>query len=138
MIFQLIYRSTATRQLTPNELLELLEQSRIKNARLNITGMLLFHGGCFMQLLEGDETVVRDLYSTIAADARHHWVTLVMTGPNGARDFPDWTMGFRDLGKCQPPAEGWSTFLDCTDLPPNLAAASSYIRNIFLAFRALE
>ena len=68
MIFQLIYRSTAARQLTPNELIELLEQSRAKNARLNITGMLLFHGGCFMQLLEGNETDVRELYATIAAD----------------------------------------------------------------------
>ncbi len=138
MIFQLVYQSTATWQLTERELLEILEQSRANNARLQISGMLLYHGGHFLQLLEGSETEVRDRYAIIARDERHKWVSLVMTGPNAARDFPDWTMGFRDLGPEQTPAAGWTDFLESTVLPTTLASAASYVRNIFLAFRERE
>lgn len=135
MIFQLVYQSTATRYLGSEDLLGILERSRINNARFEITGMLLFHGGQFLQLLEGDEAAVRERYEIIARDSRHKRVSLVMTGPNGERDFPDWTMGFRDLGRSAEPAEGWNTFLASTELPTNLATASSYIRDVFLAFR---
>lgn len=135
MIFQLVYQSTAARHFTAVELLELLALSRAKNARLQITGMLLYHEGRFLQLLEGGETEARQLYATIAQDQRHKWVALVMTGPSAERDFPDWTMGFRDLEQSKPPAEGWTSFLDCSGLPTSLPARTSYIRNIFLAFR---
>lgn len=135
MIFQLIYQSTASRFLGSDELLALLERSRANNARLQISGMLLYQGGRFLQLLEGDEAQVRELYQVIAADERHKWVALVMTGPNGARDFPDWTMGFRDLDDEVAPPEGWTSFLDCSDLPKDFLASSRYVRNIFLTFR---
>ena len=135
MIFQLVYQSTATQHLTEGELLALLEQSRANNARLQISGMLLYHGGHFLQLLEGSETEVRDRYAIIAQDDRHKRVSLVMTGPNAGRDFPDWTMGFRNLGPEQTPAEGWTDFLESTELPSTLTAATGYVRNVFLAFR---
>lgn len=135
MIFQLVYRSTASRHLPASALLELLERSRANNARLEITGMLLFHSGQFLQMLEGEEAVVRERYAVIGQDERHKWVSLVMTGPGAERDFPDWTMGFRDLDESQTPTEGWTTFLDETVLPVSLPAATSYIRDIFLAFR---
>ena len=131
MIFQLVYQSTATHYLTPGELLEILEKSRDNNARLQLSGMLLYHDRRFLQLLEGDEAVVRERYAIIERDERHKWVSLVLTGPNAERDFPDWTMGFRDLGDHQPPAQGWNSFLDASDL----GTSSSYVRNIFLAFR---
>ena len=54
MIFQLVYRSTASRHLPASALLHLLERSRAHNARLEITGMLLFHSGQFLQMLEGE------------------------------------------------------------------------------------
>lgn len=135
MIFQLVYRSTATGYLTSEELLFMLERSRANNERYQITGLLLYHEGQFLQLLEGDEAAVRERYDVIAPDQRHKWVSLIMTGPNGSRDFPDWSMGFRDLGRHPQPAEGWSTFLDCSNLPADFIASSRYVRNIFLAFR---
>ena len=135
MIFQLVYQSTATWFPSTDELLALLERCRVNNARLQITGMLLYHGGRFLQLLEGDEAPVRERYEVIAADERHKWISLVMTGPNATRDFPDWTMGFRDLDQDAPPPEGWTTFLDCSDLPEDFLATSQFVRNIFLTFR---
>ena len=135
MIFQLVYQSTAARHLSAEDLLQILEKSRANNDRLQITGMLLYHGGQFLQMLEGEESVVRERYDIIARDERHKWVAIVMTGPNAARDFPDWTMGFRDLGPQQAPAEGWTDFLQSNELPVTVASAASYVRNIFLAFR---
>ncbi len=135
MIFQLVYQSTAARHLSAEDLLQILEKSRANNDRLQITGMLLYHGGHFLQMLEGDEDVVRERYEIITRDERHKWVAIVMTGPNAARDFPDWTMGFRDLGPEKTPAEGWTDFLESTELPTTLAPATNYVRNIFLAFR---
>jgi hypothetical protein len=39
-----------------------LEQSRENNLRLDVTGMLLYKGGNFMQMLEGEKDAVLGLY----------------------------------------------------------------------------
>lgn len=134
MIFQLVYQSTATWFLSPDELLAILERSRANNARLQISGMLLYHGGRFLQLLEGDEAQVRERYEVIAADERHKWVSLVMTGPNGARDFPDWMMGFRDLDQSTaPPTAGplFSTAPICRRISPPVRATCATSSSTF-------
>ena len=135
MIFQLVYRSTAVRHLESTELLEMLTRSRANNKRFAITGMLLYYAGQFLQLLEGDETAVRERYGIIARDERHTRVSLVLTGPSSTRDFPDWRMGFRDLDQSETPVPGWTTFLDEADLPASLPTVTSYVRDIFFAFR---
>ena len=53
-MYQLIYLSSATEMFTKEKLLALLEQSRPNNARLGITGILLYSNGNFMQTLEGE------------------------------------------------------------------------------------
>ncbi len=78
---------------------------------------------------------MRERYRVICEDERHKWVSLVLTGPNGTRDFPDWTMAFRDLNQKTSPPQGWSSFLDCTDLPADFIASPRHVRNIFLTFR---
>ena len=135
MIFQLVYRSTAVRHLDPSDLLAMLTRSRVNNERCGITGMLLYQAGEFLQMLEGDEQAVRERYDVIARDDRHKWVSLVLTSPTSKRDFPDWTMGFRDLEEGATPARGWTAFLDEADLPASLPTVTNYIRDIFLSFR---
>lgn len=134
MIFQLIYRSTATRHLYPAELNDLLAVSRRKNGAREISGMLLYDGGKFLQLLEGEEGTVRETFETISRDARHKWVSLVMTGPQGERDFADWSMAFRDLSEESPP-EGWNAFLNGEEVPPDVAKTSQMVRDLFVSFR---
>lgn len=97
-IFFLIYVSSATKMMNDEELLFLLEQSRRKNLTLNITGLLLYAEGTFIQILEGGRAEVEDLfYKTIAVDPRHHLVTVTMTGLEPKRSFPDWSMGFKSM-----------------------------------------
>jgi len=52
-LIQLIYVSAATNRFNPAELRELLRLARLKNQQLDVTGMLLYHEGSFLQVLEG-------------------------------------------------------------------------------------
>ncbi len=107
MTHELIYVSLANWKLSPDELLALLLQSREKNARLDITGLLVYHDQEFMQLLEGEKDVIFTLYDTIVGDKRHSQVHLLWDGPIAARSFRDWSMAFLDLDKIT----GYSRFL---------------------------
>lgn len=99
MVFQLVYSSAAVRPLSHGALVDLLEQSRADNGVRRVTGMLLYRHQRFLQLLEGDEAVVRALYATIAADDRHADVRVQSESRRLLRQFPSWTMTFRDLGE---------------------------------------
>lgn len=93
-MLSLIYSSVATRQLDAADLTQLLEQSRNANARTDVTGMLLFRNGYFLQLLEGPDVEVRTKLRTIKQDERHTKVTVLIEDLIEHRQFPDWTMGF--------------------------------------------
>ncbi len=82
---------------TREDLRVLLATSRKNNAELGVTGMLLYKDGNFMQVLEGEEVAVRRLYARIAADPRHGSEITLQEGFSEGRQFPDWSMGFRDL-----------------------------------------
>ena len=110
MVFQLVYSSTAVQPLGPVGLVELLTQCRADNAVRRVTGVLLCREHRFLQLLEGAEAVVRDLYAVIAADARHRDVVTLSEGWRPLRQFSGWSMSFRDLVQ-EPMAEPGYTAL---------------------------
>ncbi|HEY0240653.1 MAG TPA: BLUF domain-containing protein [Friedmanniella sp.] len=97
MVYSLAYVSEASAALTGPELLELLRRSREKNITLDVTGILLYRYGTFLQLLEGPQGSVDELYATIARDPRHHAVSTVLVEDRPERRFSDWTMGFGDV-----------------------------------------
>lgn len=99
MLFYLIYVSTATEPLSEIQLLDLLQQSRKNNLRLNVTGMLLYQGGQFMQMLEGDQETVLQLYEHICNDARHTDVVTLEQGALMRRNYSEWSMGFHNMDK---------------------------------------
>ncbi len=112
-MFSLLYVSSATHLFSDAELVELLDQSREKNARLGITGMLLYKDGNFMQALEGPEGAVLELYSTIQDDARHHHVLELLRRQVEEREFASWSMGFQNLRDANlPETAGYSTFMN--------------------------
>lgn len=93
----LIYTSLATGHPSQQDLEELLEQSRRRNKRQNITGMLLYRSGVYLQVLEGDIKDVHEIFSDIEKDPRNTRVTKLLEEPLLKRDFPDWSMGFKRL-----------------------------------------
>ena len=98
MKIQLIYMSAATRPLDYEELLALLMKARLTNDSLDITGMLVYHEDSFLQILEGEETDVEDLYERIHNDPRHTHCALLHRSPISHRSFSDWNMGFLYTG----------------------------------------
>lgn len=93
-LYQLIYLSVANRELAPAELSALLDRVRQNNAQRDITGLLVYHRGEFMQLLEGAKDDIFALYKKVAQDARHSQVNLMWSGPIERRAFAEWQMAF--------------------------------------------
>ncbi len=112
-MFFIVYASSATNSFSRSELLELLTKARTTNTKLGITGMLLYKDGNFIQVLEGEEAAVRALYAKIEQDARHAGIIALLQGNEAERQFPDWSMGFRDLNDPNVLAlPGFSEFLN--------------------------
>jgi hypothetical protein len=93
---ELCYISAASHRFDRAELDALLIKARANNRKLGITGMLIHHGGSFLQILEGQEAEVTALYDKIAQDPRHSHVLRLFRTPIRLRSFGDWTMGYVD------------------------------------------
>ena len=96
-MIQLSYVSSAARPMTAAGLLVILQQCYGHNPLHDVTGLLLYGNGTFLQALEGDEAVVAPLYEKIARDPRHADVTCLSRETIETRRFPGWSMGFRRL-----------------------------------------
>ena len=96
-MIQLSYVSSATRPMTAAELLTILQQCYGHNPLHDVTGLLLYGKGTFLQALEGDEAIVASLYEKIKRDTRHTEVTCLSRKTIARRSFPGWSMGFRRL-----------------------------------------
>ena len=98
-MIQSTYISTPTRHLSTDDLMEILTVSRLNNANLGISGMLLFTGSEFIQILEGPEKIVEDLLVKIKNDPRHKDFRVLEKRKITSRDYADWTMGFKRVDK---------------------------------------
>jgi hypothetical protein len=78
-------------------LLAVLESARRHNRVNDITGMLLYFDGSFLQVLEGPQAQVSHTFGRILGDARHLGVFKMDEIGVGQRHFSDWTMGFQAL-----------------------------------------
>lgn len=94
-LISLVYTSTAAHPLRETALAHLLTQCRELNSERGITGMLLYRGGRFIQVLEGAPEVVSSLVDTIERDARHQDLKILLRETLDTRRFADWTMGYR-------------------------------------------
>ena len=98
-MYFILYISSASKPMNDNELFELLEEVRGKNTKIEITGMLLYKGGNFLQMLEGEKEIVEALFQTIKKDPRHKDIVTVMEDETEKRIFETWSMGFVNMDK---------------------------------------
>ena len=94
-LLSIIYSSQATDAFDESGLDALLEQCRENNAASDLTGMLLYRDGRFLQVLEGPEEPLRALMDVLATDERHTGLRVLFEEPLRTRQFPNWTMGFQ-------------------------------------------
>ena len=96
-LISLTYLSRAVQPLDDAALGELLAVSRDLNARHEVTGVLLYADGQFVQTLEGRERDVEETMSRIRADPRHRDLDVTLVEEIDTRFFAEWSMGFRPL-----------------------------------------
>ncbi len=80
-----------------NGIENLLNYSRENNKKLNITGLLLFIEGTFIQYIEGEEFEVRKLYESIKEDKRLAIVKTIDEGTTDKRIFENWDMAYDEF-----------------------------------------
>ena len=78
-MLQLVYFSTARPELPATAIDEILAASRRNNHADGLTGLMLYDGYHFLQVLEGESARVRHAYDRIKADPRHRAVVLLRT-----------------------------------------------------------
>lgn len=96
-LISLIYASRSTEYFHEHEIPDLLQQVRIANARQEITGMLLYIGGSFVQVLEGQPEMVDVVFCRILSDKRHTHARLIARESIPERAFEGWTMMHKTL-----------------------------------------
>ncbi len=129
---QLIYVSNSSHFNNEDDLLELLKVSRKNNAKLGITGMLLFHDGLFLQILEGPEAEVMALYEKIKLNPKHRACRILAKVEVKNREFGQWAMGYQKAEGSL--ALGFSQFMNnYLDYDASRMHSESY--NLMLKFR---
>jgi hypothetical protein len=102
MLVRLLYASRATTPADTSVHESILEQSRTRNPKLGITGILCYSDNLFIQVLEGGRDEVCELYNTIVRDGRHQHVRILGFEEIRERRFGSWTMGQVNLAKVNP------------------------------------
>jgi len=97
MLSTLIYRSQLSDSVTPERVKALVEHSSIKNAAAEVTGILLFDGQHFFQVLEGTVDNVHAVFERICQDDRHFNLIELMRDYAPARRFGHAGMALFDL-----------------------------------------
>ena len=91
-VYRLAYVSRASSLFQPEDLQKINEQSSLRNAEADITGILIVDSGKIMQILEGREDRVRALFERIAQDPRHESVKQVAGNERSQRLLHCWSM----------------------------------------------
>ncbi|MFO0748075.1 MAG: BLUF domain-containing protein [Myxococcota bacterium] len=131
-----VYASASASPMTEHELGTILAKARETNRRLDVTGLLLYHEGNFLQILEGPAAAVDDLYARIARDRRHSRVLMLQRCDIEARSFGDWRMGFVALDAAMlSKLPGFVTYGSVPRLFEELANHAGRVEALVSAFR---
>jgi acylphosphatase len=99
VIFQLIYTCALIENVSSKQLEKIARESRVRNQKLGLTGILLCNDGSVLQVLEGDREIVTDLYNRITEDPRVKNPLILIQRTALNREFPNWSMGFRQSNR---------------------------------------
>ena len=94
-MIQTAYVSRASKAMTQEALLALLQQCLANNEASGVTGMLLYGNDTFVQVIEGEEDVLNTVVDKIQKDPRHSEIHFLYRKPLEQRQYTDWSMGFK-------------------------------------------
>lgn len=112
--FTIVYVSSSTRMISHQQQETLLQLSRENNKKADITGVLLYEGGNFFQVLEGPKSSVEATFERISQDPLHKGIITLLTRSFSERNFPNWSMAYARMTeeKFEEESQGFSVFLE--------------------------
>lgn len=97
----LCYVSSSVTRMTDDEIGALLRASRDRNATNQVTGLLLYCDGNFMQYIEGPSQGIEPIWESIQRDPRHRGVMLLFHEVVPERLFEGWSMAYTATQPCE-------------------------------------
>lgn len=135
-LLSVTYVSSARRRFSSDEIEKLLAVARVKNAAHDVTGLLLYWDGNFLQYIEGPPAAVEGLLDIIRGDSRHHGLIVLDRTEIAGRAFPDWRMGFQRMAAPALAEEtGVSSYIADGDLGPSAETMAPHIHRFIELFR---
>lgn len=96
-LYEIVYQSFSVDHIQLADLNELMVLAKVKNSTIDITGCLVYHNRTFIQVIEGSEDNVKELFGKIKLDKRHTKVEIVWEGVIQERGFNGWSMSLFNL-----------------------------------------
>lgn len=97
-IFRIVYKSKAAHptdvMLGHGHVADLLATARTRNRAADVSGVLVYTGLGFFQVLEGPRSGIQPIFESILADRRHHTLAVIEMDFATERRFAGWHMGF--------------------------------------------
>lgn len=128
-MYTICYVSSARVGITQEELTKLFGITEENNSAHNITGILLYESGKFLQVLEGNEVVLKNLFEKIEADSRHNNIFVILNQKCKRKIFEKYASRF-SIVKSKEELQTIETYLDQIEDSPNL----KYIKGILEPF----
>lgn len=94
MAYTLCYVSSSRDDLSASDLEHLFYVNKRNNTELNISGILIYNHGNFLQILEGEEQKITSLFKKISQDKRHNSIIKLIESTISERIFDDYENGF--------------------------------------------
>ena len=94
MLYTLCYVSSCKNNLTVKDLEHLFRVNKRNNTEHDVSGILIYNNGNFLQILEGDQDMVKTLFKKITRDSRHRNLIPLINNPIEERIFHDYDSGF--------------------------------------------
>ena len=133
MLHRLVYLSSLVGSPDRLDLDGLLRAAREKNGAEDITGILLYHDGNFLQALEGPRENVLACYDRIQADRRHKGCVTLQSEEVESRMFSEWQMAcvpYTDLSPAH--REGFLDLMQFRDTDVRQAIGGEAKTNLFV------
>ena len=139
-IYSLTYVSSVSGMYKKDIFRDIALNSHAYNSSHGITGMLLVFNETVMQFLEGPKDEVVALYDKIENDRRHKGPIVVSTRTMDAREFPHWSMGYKERPNAEERNFIFNLDKNTFDLhvPLNMSGISSALLSSFKRSSGLE
>jgi len=126
------YVSTIHQFLTDSDITELFDFVKTTNNSLNIKGILLFSDGNFFQILEGEKSVIVELFKKVQKDSRHYDLIKIFDHKMIEPSFVNYNANFTTIYKKSNPLELQKFLEKERHNNPDTFNSVSYLTNKFM------